>query len=222
MPNPIKPTIKTEILPLLILAIVVASSFYFYSSFPDRVPTHWNFAGEVDGWGSRAVAAFVMPGVVALIYLLMLFIPHIDPKKDRYKEFQDVYHKFKALFVFVFSLIYFISGFSALGYSCISMGKIIPVLIGLLFIFLGYYMGRIKPNWFMGIRTPWTLSSEEVWNKTHKLGGKTFMFGGAMFIIMGFLPAGILLPLFIAVIALILFVPIVYSYLVYRKINDKK
>lgn len=214
--NPIKPTLKTEIIPLLAVATVLASSFYFYAHFPERVPMHWNIAGEVDGWGSRWVGAFMLPVVILGMYLLFLVIPYLDPKKDRYEQFRKVFHVFKGFIVVFMALIYFITGLSALGYN-INIGLWVPGLVGVLFILLGNYMGKIKPNWFMGIRTPWTLSSEEVWNKTHRFGGKVFMLGGLVFIAMNWIPLNWRGPLFIADMVFILLGTVVYSYVVYLK-----
>jgi len=216
MSNPIKPSIKTELLPILLLVITVIASFYFYSRFPDQVPIHWNFKGEVDNWGSRAVGAFLIPGVIAGMYLLFLFLPYLDPKKDRYKQFRKVYHFFKAFLILFMAFIYFLTGFSALGYD-VKVGVWIPVLVGLLFILMGNYMSKIKSNWFIGIRTPWTLSSEEVWNKTHRAGGKVFIVAGILMAILPFLPLVFQKFGFIFIICFILLGTIGYSYVLYRK-----
>ena len=183
MSNPIKSTIKTELLPIIIILAAVISSFYFYSNFPDKVPIHWNVAGEVDRYGSRTIGAFLFPAIILGMYLMFLGIPYIDPKKERYTQFKRVYHVFKNLLIVFMTAMYFITSFNALGYD-ISVATWIPLMVGALFVFLGNYMSKLKPNWFMGIRTPWTLSSEEVWNKTHRLGGKVFIGGGVILMTM--------------------------------------
>lgn len=221
MPSPIKPTIKTEILPIILVLIAVVSSFYFYSNFPERVPIHWNFKGEVDNWGSPELAAFLFPSIIIGIYLLFLVMPYIDPKKDRYKQFRKVYHIFKTLIIVLMAVIYFIASLNALGYN-ISVGIWIPVLVGLLFIIIGNYMAKIKPNWFMGIRTPWTLSSEEVWNKTHRLGGKLFIIAGILMLLQIFIPTSWRMPIFIVMIVMITLGTIGYSYLLYRAEEKNK
>lgn len=221
MPNPIKPTLKTEILPILLLVMAVLASFYFYANFPERVPIHWNIAGEVDNYGSRATGAFLFPGILVGMYLLFLFIPYIDPKKKRYVQFRKVYHIFKAFMIFFMTAIYFIASLNALGYN-IPVGLWVPMMVGLLFIVIGNYMGKIKSNWFMGIRTPWTLSSEEVWNKTHRFGGKVFILGGVLMMLMNFLPLKLRWPLFVTIMIIILFGTIGYSYVLYRQEEKKK
>lgn len=216
MSNPIKPTIKTELLPIIIILIAAISSFYFYANFPEQVPIHWNAAGEVDNYGSRAIGAFLFPAIILGMYLMFLGIPYIDPKKERYSQFSRVYHVFKNLLIIFMAGIYFIASFNALGYD-VSVATWIPLMVGVLFIFLGNYMSKIKPNWFMGIRTPWTLSSEEVWNKTHRLGGKVFIGGGIALMTMNFLPASFRMPLFVSAILIMVVGTIGYSYFLYNK-----
>ncbi|MFH1822383.1 MAG: SdpI family protein [Patescibacteria group bacterium] len=219
--NPIKPTLKTEILPLIFIILAAISSFYFYAHFPERVPIHWNFAGEVDNYGSRATGAFLFPAIMIGMYFLFLLLPYLDPKKDRYQQFRKVYHFFKAYLIFFMLAMYFITGFNALGYN-IPVGLWVPVLVGLLFIIIGNYLGKIKPNWFIGIRTPWTLSSEEVWNKTHRFGGKIFILGGIIMIAIPFVPTYLVSWVFMVDIVLILVGTIGYSYILYlrEKKND--
>jgi uncharacterized membrane protein len=216
MSNPIKPTFKTELLPALLVLAAVISSFYFYSHFPEQVPIHWNVKGEVDNYGSRAFGAFFFPGIIIGMYFLFLAIPYLDPKKDRYQQFRKVYHIFKTILVGFMVVIYFLSSLSSLGYQ-IPINVWMPILVGILFIILGNYMAKIKPNWFMGIRTPWTLSSEEVWNKTHRLGGKAFIAGGLIMAVLGFTPASFFMPLFITLMVIVVIVPIIYSFIIFKK-----
>jgi len=221
MSNPIKPTFKTEFLPILLVLFAILASFYFYPRFPDKVPIHWNIAGEVDNYGSRTTGAFLFPAIILGMYLLFLVLPYIDPKKKRYEQFRKVYHVFKNVLVFFMVALYFITSLNALGYQ-IPVGLWTPILVGLLFIIIGNYMGKIKSNWFIGIRTPWTLSSEEVWNKTHRFGGKVFILGGILMMSMYLLPARLQLILFVFIISFILLGTIGYSYILYRKENKKR
>jgi uncharacterized membrane protein len=217
--NPIKPTIKSEFFSLLLIAISVAASFYFYAHFPERVITHWNFAGEPNGWSSRGFAAFFFPALLAGMYILFLAIPYFDPKKERYAEFAKAYSVFRAFIIFIMTLIFFIASLDNLGFN-FNIGAWTASAVGVLFIVIGNYMGKLKMNWFVGIRTPWTLSSEAVWNKTHRFGGKVFVFCGVLMALTGFSPLAWRLPLFIAEIIILLFGTIIYSYLVY--LQEKK
>ena len=219
--NPIKTTIKSEIFSFLILAVSWVAAFYFYQHFPDKVVTHWNIAGQADGWSGRGFAAFFFPGLLSGMYLMFLLLPMFDPKKDRYAEFSKVYNVFRNLLLGVMALIYFIASVSNLGVY-LNVGVWTPLIIGLLFVVLGNYMGKIKPNWFVGIRTPWTMSSETVWNKTHRFGGKAFMMSGVLIAMSGLAPLRLRLPLFVFAIMIMLFGTIVYSYLVYLAEKKKK
>ena len=216
MTNPIKPNFKTEFFSILLILSAVIASFYFYANFPEQVPIHWNAAGEPDNYGSRALGAFLFPAIIIGMYVMFLFLPLIDPKKQRYDQFKKVYHIFKTILLFVFTVIYFIASFNALGFF-VPIEIWIPVLIGLLFIVLGNYMSKIKPNWFVGIKTPWTLSSEEVWNKTHRVGGKVFIASGFLFLITPFIPLIFKTTLFVINILFILVGTVGYSYWLYRQ-----
>ncbi|MFA4834132.1 MAG: SdpI family protein [Patescibacteria group bacterium] len=218
MTNPVKPTLKTEILPLLVLVAAIISSFYFYSHSSEIVPTHWNFAGEVDNWGSRSIA-FVIPAVMVGIYILFLVFPFLDPKKEKYEQFSKVYHVFKGVMILFMAILYFATSLNILGYN-LPIGIIVPVGVGLLFIIMGNYMGKIKMNWFFGIKTPWTLSSEEVWNKTHRFGGKMFILSGLLIALDAFLPVSWRLGVFIAALIILLLGTMVYSYVIY--LREKK
>jgi len=216
MLNSIKPTFKTEVIPLLILAITLVASFYFYSVFPERVPVHWGITGQVDGWGSRATGAFVIPGMLVGMYILFLVLPYLDPKRERYEQFAKTYLTFRTLIISFLAVIYFIASLSALGYN-ISVGFWMPILVGLLFVFIGNFLAKVKMNWFMGIRTPWTMSSEEVWNKTHRAGSKMFILAGLLMMLTAFVAPIMKIVVFITAMVIILGGTIGYSYWLYRK-----
>ncbi|MDD4271257.1 MAG: SdpI family protein [Patescibacteria group bacterium] len=221
MANPIKPTIKTEFIPLLLIILTAAASVFFYNNLPERIATHWNFAGQVDAYGSGKAQAVALPSMIIGMYLLFLVFPYLDPKKERYEQFSKVYHIFKAIILGLLVIVYFIVGLNGLGYN-LPVGVIIPFLIGLLFIIIGNYMAKIKMNWFMGIRTPWTLSSEEIWNKTHRFGGKIFVLAGLLMMAETILPLSWKLPVFVFMIAALLFGTIGYSYIIFLLEKKKK
>jgi uncharacterized membrane protein len=219
MTNPTKPTIKTEFIPLLLIILMATAAVYFYNNLPARIATHWNFAGVVDGYGSGRAQAIALPLVAVGMYIIFLLLPYLDPKKERYEQFSKVYHIFKDIILTLLVIIYFVVGLNGLGYN-LPVGVIIPGLIGLLFIIIGNYMGKIKMNWFMGIRTPWTLSSENVWNKTHRFGGKMFILAGILMIAEIILPNFWKLPIFIIMLVVLLGGTIGYSYIAY--LQEKK
>lgn len=198
---------------LFILATVV-SAFYFYQELPDRVATHWNTQGEVDGWGSKAMGAWLSPGIIIFMYFLFKYLPKLDPKKENYKNFAKEYKYLQVLLIGFFTLVHFATNLENLGYN-ISVATILPLGIGIMFILLGFYLKNIKPNWFVGIRTPWTLSSDYVWKKTHIYGSKVFMLAGFMFIISTFLPQTYQ-AYSIWIMMFLIFSVVVYSYIIYK------
>lgn len=221
MKNTLKLSWKTEAFPIAIVIISWIASIYFYMHFPDRVPTHWNVRGEVDGWGSRAFGAFMLPGLNTAMYIGFLLFPFMDPKRDRYKDFAGVYSIFRSMIIGVMTAIYFIASLNGIGIN-VPVDIWVPAIIGILFIVLGNCMGKIRLNWMVGNRNMWTLSSEEVWNKTNRLSGKAFIVAGILIGIEGFIPQSLIVPTFIFAIALVLIVPTVYSFILYKKEQGKK
>lgn len=221
MKNPIHPTFKTEAFPLILIALSIAVSAYFYSKFPQNVVTHWNFEGIADGYSSREFAAFFFPAFNLGIYILLLVLPCLDPKKKRYKEFEKTYHLFKNIIIGFVTLLYLLIGLNGMGYA-VPVDIITPLIVGLLLIILGNFMGKIKSNWMMGIRTPWTLSNEEVWNKSHRFAGKMFILGGVLLIISVLLPASFKLAALLTSVGIAIIPPLIYSYLQYLKETKKK
>lgn len=216
-----KYTLKTEWLPVAAVILSWVAGVYFYANFPERVITHWNFAGQPDGYSGKTAGAFILPAVLTLMYLFFIFLPLLDPKRERYESFEKVYHVIKMSIIGLLFTIFIISGLVNLGIS-IPINIVTPFMIGILFIILGNYMGKIKQNWFVGFRVPWTLSSENVWNKTNRLGGWCMMGFGVLLLITPFLPQNLGMWLFIAGIVFVTIVPTVYSYLLYRKEKELK
>lgn len=216
MPSPIKTTWKTEIVPILLFLASIPLSLYFYANWPDKVVTHWNFYGQPDAYGPKAFMAFFFPALLLGMYLLFLILPYFDPKRDRYQEFAKTYHIFRVMIMLIFFAVYVISGLYNLGYN-INIAYTISFLIGAMMIVLGNYMSKIKFNWFMGIRTPWTMSSENVWNKTHRVGGWFFIIFGLALIITPYLPPLAGFIVFVSGVLLVTVGSMVYSYIVFRQ-----
>ncbi|MFH1749483.1 MAG: SdpI family protein [bacterium] len=201
------------ILPV-ILVFIVAILAYF--QLPETIPIHWGIEGTADRWGSKAEALFIIPGIMLAFLILLFYIPKIDPMKKHYASFADVYYLFGFMFLAYFALIYFAVIGQTLGYD-FDFPKLIMVLMGLLLIFCGYIMPKIKQNWFFGIRLPWTLSSEKVWNKTHSFSKPWFIILGILTIILAFYDCVICLYVMIGGILLLILTLAIYSYLEYSK-----
>ena len=203
---------KIDIISIILILGVFFTSFYFYNILPDIIITHWDFKGIANGWSSTYSYLIYMNIFIILIYLLFKYLPKIDPKKENYKKFNKIYNIFRLIFILFLILINIITILVNLGIN-LSINIIVPVLVSILFIILGVYMPKIKRNWFIGIRTPWTLSNDIVWKNTHIFAGKVFIIAGLLFILTIFIS-----KLFYFIIILLLS-PIIYSYLEFRKIK---
>lgn len=163
----------------LLLAATFAVSAWAYPFLPERVPVHWNAAGQVDGYGSRLMGAFFLPGLALGLYVLMLVLPLADPRKAVYGEFLGSYRVIRGSTAAFMSIMQFALLASALGFP-VPMDRLTPFCLGLLCLALGRTLPGIRFNYFVGIRTPWTLASEEVWARTHRLGGTLFIVAGSI------------------------------------------
>ncbi|BDG43284.1 SdpI family protein [Saccharococcus caldoxylosilyticus] len=204
----------------LLIIISAGFSLWAYPQLPEKVPIHWNFSGEVDGYSSKLFAVFATPVLMMLIYGILMGVPKIDPRKDNFQKFEGVYRIFVNVTLTFFGAGHLSIIFSGLGYH-VNIDWIANIGLGLLFIILGNYMPKIKANYFIGIRTPWTMANETVWARTHRFGGKVFFIGGIIIIVSAFAPSSIRAVLLIASIVCIAIVPMVYSYAVYKKVVDK-
>lgn len=203
--------------PLLLLILgSLALGAAVYPQLPEQVASHWNFKGEVDGYSSRFWGAFGIPLMTAGIYVLMLALPSIDPRRENYIKFAGVYRLFKAVMVVFMTGLYLIVILNALGYP-VPVDRAVMSGVSLLFVVLGNFMGQVRHNYFVGIKTPWTLADEQVWQKTHRLGGRLWVAAGLVGLVaslIGGATGGVIL---FAALAVATVIPIVYSYLEFRR-----
>ena len=203
---------KTLILTSLVCLLPLIAGALVYPYLPETVATHFGFDGTPNGWSSRAVAAFAMPGFMLIMNLLLIFGLNADPKR------QNMSPALKTIAVWTVPLLSLVcSGITlagALGHP-MPIQIILPVLMGVLFILIGNYLPKTKQSYTMGIRLPWTLNSEGNWNRTHRLAGFLWVIGGIAFILFSFI--GWNLAAFLIILAIMTLGPIVYSYLHYRK-----
>ncbi|SMB81511.1 Uncharacterized membrane protein [Desulfonispora thiosulfatigenes DSM 11270] len=212
--------IKNEWFSIMLLIIPFIIGIILYPSLPDQMPTHWNFKGEVDQYSSRNFGTFFFPALNVFMYLTLLLAPKLDPKKENYEKFATSYKFIRVTLLVFLVFMYILTLYASLGYK-VDMGLWISVGVSLLFIGLGNVLGRVRHNYFVGIRLPWTLANEKVWKKTHYVGSKAMVAGG-VFSLLGvilttdvyrfiFLMVGIFVPL--------IFVSI-YSYVYYKKLKN--
>jgi uncharacterized membrane protein len=202
---------------LLLVAAQFAVAAWFYPDLPDPVPSHWNAAGEVDGWTPKPWGVLLLPIVSAALWLMLAVLPAISPKGFRLEAARRAYD------IIWFVLLLFMGGvqvfvyLAALGRGGPGIEQIVPLMTGGLFILIGNYLGKFPRNFFIGIRTPWTLASDEVWNRTHRLGGWVFIVAGVLIAASAFFPDAIMLLVITATLAAL--VPVLYSLLLYRRLH---
>lgn len=193
------------LIPILVGAAV-------YSRLPETMATHWNLNGEADGWSSRAFAVFGLPGILLAVNLFLPFALKADPKHENMSD------KLVLISLWTIPLVSLLcSGLTlarGLGYE-VRVERWVPIFMGVLFIVIGNYLPKTKQSYTMGIKLPWTLNSEENWNRTHRLAGFLWVLGGVYFIVMSFI--GWSLPAFLLPLAVMILVPTAYSYLLYKK-----
>jgi uncharacterized membrane protein len=206
---------RTELPQLLVIAAMFAVAAWAWPQVPDKIPIHWNIRGEVDGWGGRFTGLVLLPIVAAGMYLLMLLLPLIDPGRRNYENFGKAFAVIRLALVLFFAAMYAAMVRAAFGHA-LNMSTIIFPATGVLFIVLGNFMSKLRPNWFVGVRTPWTLSSRLSWDKTHRLAGWLFVVMGAMFFVLAFFQNPWTLAVIIAIDFSLLLWMVLYSYLVYR------
>jgi uncharacterized membrane protein len=204
---------KVTITGLIILSFII--SIYFFPLVPEQMATHWDSQGEVNGYMSKLWGLFFMPLVITGLAIMFLVIPRIDPKKENIAKFRKYYDRFIFLLILFLIAVHFQVLLWNIGIR-ISPNAVFPVGIGLLFYYIGILMENAERNWFIGIRTPWTLSSDKVWRKTNRLGGKLFRIAGISALFGVFFPK---LAFFFTIVPA-LFVAgytVVYSYIEYQK-----
>lgn len=184
-------------------------------SLPEQVAIHWGPGGEADDFANKYIGAFLLPLIMILLLILKIFLPNIDPKKKNYMNFSRPYNRLTEVIIVFMLVIQLTTTLINLGYD-LNIETVMMLAIGSLFIIVGNYLPKVKHNYFVGIRTPWTLANERVWVKTHRFGGKAFMIFGVLTIIMLFIPIpkgyAVIIP-----IALLLISTTLMSYIYHKQ-----
>jgi len=215
-----KSNYRLELPQILLIAGMFIVAALTWSMVPDKIPVHWNLAGEVDRYGGKFEALLGIPLITLALYLLLLFLPRIDPGHANYQMFATCYAVIRCGILAFMSIVYGVIQLSANGHP-VSINTVIPFAVGILFVVLGNVMGKIRPNWFVGIRTPWTLSSKVSWNKTHRASGWLFILMGLTIVAAGLIRAmWAYIGMLIVVVAAMVWM-VVYSYLVWRADPDR-
>lgn len=206
---------KITLIIILIILLSFAVGIYFYPQMPDRVASHWNASGEADGYTSKFWGLFLVPIISAAIATLLFIIPKVDPLKENVKKFRKYFDVFIVLFLLFLFYLHMLTIFWNLGARFDFIFALIPAFTAL-FYYAGVLTEHAERNWFIGIRTPWTISNETVWKKTHKLGGRLFKLS-ALVALAGVFFKGYAIYLIIIPVILTAVYTFIYSYFEYQK-----
>lgn len=208
------PIIGIILTPFVYLAVI-------WNRLPERVPVHWNASGEIDRWGNKLTLIIMLFLLPVLTYVILSVVSKIDPKKRMSLMGGKLYQLKFSLVLFMSLLALFI--IYSTKSQTISSPSFVFAILGGLFMVLGNYFKVIKPNYFIGIKTPWTLENDEIWKKTHIFAGKLWFIGGLL-IILGSLifESSFFVKIFLTIVFCITIVPICYSYLKYKNLKNKE
>ncbi|MDF2678564.1 MAG: hypothetical protein K0Q97_2917 [Bacillota bacterium] len=198
---------------LFVVTLLIALISYNY--LPEIIPIHFDVSGNVDNYGNR-IFIFLEPFIILFMIITAEVARNVDPKKNAYDKFNKQYY----MIFFLVSLLMLVIELYTIAFSLnmkiFNINIIMPFAVGLLFAIIGNSMPKFKQNFYAGIRTSWTLADDDVWFKTHRLGGKIWFIGGILMMISTILPDVLKTIVFFTVVALIVLVPIIYSYIIYK------
>ena len=206
---------KTTLTISIILIIIgTLAGVLILNRLPDQVASHWGANDQVNGYMPRLLGVFMMPLVTVFMLILFLVIPNIDPLKANIAQFRETFNTFIVLMIAFMIYVHALTLIWNLGYTSFRMSAAMLPAMGLLFIFMGQLVSKAKRNFFIGIRTPWTLSSDTVWDKTHQVGGKLFVASGVLALLGAFFPDAAIFFIIVPLTFVSLFT-VVYSYYVF-------
>jgi uncharacterized membrane protein len=204
-------------LTLALLAAFYVLGLALFNRMPDPMATHWNAQGAVDGYISRFWGIFLFPFIVTGVSLLLLAVPRIDPLKANIAKFRVTYDWFVIVFLLYMLYVYLVTLLWNLNVIFNFVQVLVPAM-AVLFFFVGVLLGRAKRNYMVGIRTPWTLASDEVWDRTHRLGARLFM-GAALLMLVGIIWPDLAIWFIMAPLLSAALVTVLYSYVIYQRIK---
>ncbi|MBM3268727.1 MAG: SdpI family protein [Candidatus Sericytochromatia bacterium] len=206
-------------LQIVLVALMVVAGAALYPSLPDRLPMHWDVAGRIDRWADKTFwSVFFQPLLAAGMVALAWLLPRIDPLKASYARFRGSYELIIDLIVGFIAFLYAVTLYAAFDPQ-LRVDTLVIVGTGLLFAILGNQLSKVKRNFFVGIRTPWTLASEAVWLRTHRLGGRILMAAGLAATLTALLPPPWNFAVYMALIVGASVVLIASSYVIYRRLE---
>ncbi|HKI78724.1 MAG TPA: SdpI family protein [Ignavibacteriaceae bacterium] len=210
---------KRDLFPIAMIIAFLFVSWYFYGILPDTVPSHFNSKGMPDGYSSKTTVIAIGIGASIGLYLLLTFIPMIDPFWKKIEKKYNIFLLFRDIliaFIVFILVIDFISAKEGFFRS-----DLMGIGFGVLFIIIGNYLPKLPRNFFFGIRSPWTLASEEVWHKTHRIGGTLFVIGGAIMIILILLKVELFITIISVLVPISIYSGLIYPYFLYKKLEKE-
>lgn len=201
---------------IFLIAFALSLSASVLDRLPEQMASHWNTANQVDGYMPRFWGAFLAPLIGIVMLALFLVIPQIDPLKENIAKFREHFNTFITLIVAFLVYIHILTLLWNLGYDKFNMGAAMMPALGLIFISAGIMIRKAKRNFFVGIRTPWTLSNDRVWDETHRIGSTLFIVSGSLALLGAVFPDYAIWFILIPVLGTTLFL-IVYSYVLYQR-----
>jgi uncharacterized membrane protein len=211
---------NTRLTTLIVLVLILGATMVgvsLWNRLPDPMASHWNVNDQVDGYMSRSWGVFLMPLITLGMFLLFLVIPNIDPLKANIVKFREAFNLFIALIVGFMVYVYALTLLWNLGYTNFGLGQALMPAMGALFIFVGYLLRKAKRNFFIGIRTPWTLSSDQVWDETHRIGAMLYTVSGILALLGSFFGGPIAFVLLMGPLLGSTLFLVIYSYVLYRR-----
>jgi len=209
-------------LPLILLvAAMFAAALVIWPVAPDQIPVHWNAQGDVDRYGGRVEGLLLLPLLTLAIYLLMRYLPRIDPGRANYARFGGAYAAIRVGVLLLMAGVYAVVIAWVLKRP-VDVSRVLPLAVGALFVLIGSVLGKVRPNWFVGIRTPWTMSSKISWVRTHRLGGWLFVALGVIFAASGAFRLGSFGFVVIAAVIAVVVILFGYSYFIWKADPEKQ
>jgi len=207
----IKKNLKVLIITSIVILLPILAGLILWNQLPEQIPTHWNAAGEIDGWSSKPFAVFGLPAILLAAQWLCVLGTAADPKRSAHP--QKILHLVLWIIPVLSVLLNVLTYMAAMGRQ-VQMEVIMPVFIGLLLAIVGNYLPKCKQNYTIGIKIPWTLNNEENWNKTHRFAGWLWTVCGIIIMLTGFFGG---FWIFFIIVLLMVLAPIAYSYILHRK-----
>jgi uncharacterized membrane protein len=215
-----KPHWKTELPLLALIAGMFLAAALIWPNAPDRFPVHWGVSGDVDRYGGRFEGLLFLPLMVTVLYFVMLFLPRLDPGRLNYARFAGAYYTIRAATIALMALLYTVMLLSARGVP-VDMSRFVALSIGAMLFVMGNVLGKVRPNWFVGVRTPWTLSSKRAWTRTNRLEGWVFVIGGIALMAAGVIHTPFAMSIAFAILATGTLGAVVYSYFIWKSDPDR-